>query len=46
MEKRYWNDVADDAGLDWEFTEKVLSSHDIAHATGLAMSHRAETFRR
>jgi hypothetical protein len=29
MEKRYWNDVADDAGLDWEFTEKVLSSHDI-----------------
>jgi hypothetical protein len=29
MEKRYWNEVADDAGLDWEFTEKVLSSHDI-----------------
>lgn len=29
MEKRYWNDVADDAGLDWEFTEKVLSAHDI-----------------
>ena len=28
MEKRYWNEVADDAGLDWEFT-KVLSSHDI-----------------
>ena len=23
MEKRYWNEVADDAGLDWEFTEKV-----------------------
>lgn len=29
IEKRYWNEVADDAGLDWEFTEKVLSSHDI-----------------
>jgi hypothetical protein len=29
MEKRYWNDVADDAGLDWESTEKVLSAHDI-----------------
>jgi SNF2 family DNA or RNA helicase len=29
MEKRYWNDIADDASLDWEFTEKVLSSHDI-----------------
>jgi len=29
MVKRYWNDVADDDDLDWEFTEKVLSSHDI-----------------
>jgi ERCC4-related helicase len=29
MEKRYWNDVADDTGLDWEFAEKVLSSRDI-----------------
>jgi len=29
MEKRHWNDVADDAGFDWEFTENVLSSHDI-----------------
>jgi hypothetical protein len=29
MEKRYLNDVADDAGLDWEFAQKVLSSRDI-----------------
>lgn len=38
MGKRYWNDVADDAGLDWEFTEKGLSPHDIeTHARQLAM---------
>jgi hypothetical protein len=29
MERRYWTDIADDVGLDWEFAEKVLSSHDI-----------------
>lgn len=29
MELRYMRDVADDAGLDWEYTEKVLSSRDI-----------------
>ncbi len=29
MELRYARDVADDRGLDWEFTEKVLSSRDI-----------------
>jgi hypothetical protein len=29
MERRYWNDVADDIGWDWEFAEKVLSSRDI-----------------
>jgi hypothetical protein len=29
MELRYVRDVADDHGLDWEFTEKVLSSRDI-----------------
>jgi hypothetical protein len=29
MELRYIRDVADDRGLDWEFTERVLSSRDI-----------------
>jgi ERCC4-related helicase len=29
MELRYLRDVADDRGLDWEFTEKVLSSRDV-----------------
>ncbi|MGH7050995.1 MAG: helicase-related protein, partial [Acetobacteraceae bacterium] len=29
MELRYASEVADDAGLDWEYTEKVLSSRDI-----------------
>jgi len=29
MELRYMRDVADDRGLDWEYTEKVLSSRDI-----------------
>jgi hypothetical protein len=29
MELRYMRDVADDNGLDWEYTEKVLSSRDI-----------------
>ncbi len=29
MELRYMRDVADDHGLDWEYTEKVLSSRDI-----------------
>jgi hypothetical protein len=29
MELRYLRDVADDNGLDWEYTEKVLSSRDI-----------------
>jgi len=29
MEVRYMRDVADDQGLDWKNTEKVLSSCDI-----------------
>src|SRR5215472_3325776 len=29
IELRYLRDVADDTGLDWEYTEKVLSSRDI-----------------
>lgn len=29
MELRYLRDIADDRGLDWEYTEKVLSSRDI-----------------
>ena len=29
MELRYLRDVADDHGLDWEYTEKVLSSRDL-----------------
>ncbi|WP_442754264.1 helicase-related protein [Methylocystis sp. JAN1] len=29
MEKRYWRDIADDEGLDWESTERILSSRDI-----------------
>ena len=29
MQLRYMRDVADDKGLDWEYTEKVLSSRDI-----------------
>jgi superfamily II DNA or RNA helicase len=29
MELRYMQDVADDRGLDWEYTEKVLSSRDL-----------------
>ena len=29
MEVRYAKDVADDQGLDWEYTDKVLSSRDI-----------------
>jgi hypothetical protein len=29
MELRYMRDVADDRGLDWEYTEKILSSRDI-----------------
>ena len=29
MELRYLRDVADNHGLDWEYTEKVLSSRDI-----------------
>lgn len=29
MELRYMKDIADDRGLDWEYTEKVLSSRDI-----------------
>jgi SNF2 family DNA or RNA helicase len=29
MELRYLRDVADDTGLDWEYTEKVLSSRDL-----------------
>ena len=29
MELRYMRDVADDRGLDWEFTERVLSSRDL-----------------
>jgi hypothetical protein len=27
--QRYWRDVADDTDLDWESTEKILSSRDI-----------------
>jgi superfamily II DNA or RNA helicase len=29
MELRYMRDVADDRGLDWEYTQKILSSRDI-----------------
>jgi hypothetical protein len=29
MELRYMRDVADDHGLDWEYTERVLSSRDL-----------------
>jgi hypothetical protein len=29
MELRYLNEVADDHGLDWEYTERVLSSRDL-----------------
>ena len=29
MELRYLRDIADDKGLDWEYTEKVLSSRDL-----------------
>jgi len=29
MELRYLRDVADDKGLDWEYTERVLSSRDL-----------------
>ena len=29
MELRYMREAADDGGLDWEYTEKVLSSRDI-----------------
>jgi hypothetical protein len=29
MELRYSLDIADDQGLDWEYTENVLSSRDI-----------------
>lgn len=29
MEKRYWKDIADDQGLEWETTEMILSSREI-----------------
>lgn len=29
VERRYWRDIADDIGLDWEGTERILSSRDI-----------------
>ena len=29
MEMRYLRDISDDEGLDWEYTEAVLSSRDI-----------------
>lgn len=29
MERRYFRDIADDEGLDWEYCDKVLSSRDI-----------------
>ena len=29
MELRYMREVADDHGLDWEYTERVLSSRDL-----------------
>jgi hypothetical protein len=29
MELRYLRDIADDKGLDWEYTERVLSSRDL-----------------
>lgn len=30
MEKRYARDIADDEGLDWEFTDSVISDRDLA----------------
>jgi hypothetical protein len=29
MELRYMKDIADDRGLDWEYSQRVLSSRDI-----------------
>lgn len=29
MERRYFREVADDAGLDWEFTDRVIAARDI-----------------
>lgn len=29
MERRYFRDVADDAGLDWEYCDRVLAARDI-----------------
>lgn len=29
LERRYWKDIADDVGLNWEGTERILSSRDI-----------------
>jgi hypothetical protein len=29
MERRYYNDVADDSGLNWEYCEKIIAKHDI-----------------
>jgi predicted RNA-binding protein with EMAP domain len=29
MERRYYNDVADDSGLNWEYCEKIIAEHDI-----------------
>lgn len=29
VEKRYYRDIADDTGLDWEGTERIISSRDI-----------------
>jgi hypothetical protein len=46
MELRYLRDAADDHGLNWEYTEKVLSSRDIdvdAHGVVEAKERRAVT---
>lgn len=29
VERRYWRDIADDQGLDWEGAERIISSRDI-----------------
>lgn len=30
MERRYFRDIADDQGLDWEYCDRVLADRDIA----------------
>jgi SNF2 family DNA or RNA helicase len=29
MERRYFKDVADDEGLDWEYCDRIIATHDI-----------------